>query len=554
MENQNTFHIGLCMAGAVSAGAYTAGVVDYLIEALQEWQLRKDNHSPNTPSHAVKIPVIGGASAGGMTGIIAAAALQDPIEPIRQLGGNILEPQPGNALYRSWVDLLGPDMLSHLLDTADMRSPEGLQSLLNADFIDEIAQSATQVSPAPALPRPYLARHLKLFVTLSNLNGMEFSVNFKANSANLNRYQVRSHNDYACFKLCNSADDYANDGWIPLNFKTKLNAELAIQAAKATGAFPLGLKARRLSRDKRYMNELEWLFQITQKAKNPFQEQPYTTVNVDGGMINNEPFDKIKELLAKETGQSPEQAQNYTTFNSTVLMVDPFPGEPGDFDAGTGLFTILGNTLSALLAQAGIKTDTLIDAMDSDKAGQFMIVPTRQPQPGQGAGAIEGKRAIACGALGGFSGFISKEFRVHDYFLGRANCEIFLRDHFTVPANCGNPIFVNGYAGISDTSPFRSRTDGGLQIIPIFTERRAEAYMPVFSNGTTWPTVRPEALRGYRRQIKARVQKTMFLAADFSPLQRLLLWIGAKVVLNGKIADGILRGAQSSLREHGLLR
>jgi hypothetical protein len=33
-----------------------------------------------------------------------------------------------------------------------------------------------------------------------------------------------------------------------------------------------------------------------------------------------------------------------------------------------------------------------------------------------------------------------------------------------------------------------------------------------------------------------------------------LLWIGARVVLNGKIADGILRGAQRSLREHGLLR
>ena len=31
----DTVHIGLCMAGAVSAGAYTAGMIDYLIEALE---------------------------------------------------------------------------------------------------------------------------------------------------------------------------------------------------------------------------------------------------------------------------------------------------------------------------------------------------------------------------------------------------------------------------------------------------------------------------------------------------------------------------------------
>src|SRR5271163_2793770 len=32
-----TFKIGINMAGAVSAGAYTAGVLDFLIEALDAW-------------------------------------------------------------------------------------------------------------------------------------------------------------------------------------------------------------------------------------------------------------------------------------------------------------------------------------------------------------------------------------------------------------------------------------------------------------------------------------------------------------------------------------
>lgn len=35
------FQLGLCMARAVSAGSYTAGVMDYLTEALEEWEKRR---------------------------------------------------------------------------------------------------------------------------------------------------------------------------------------------------------------------------------------------------------------------------------------------------------------------------------------------------------------------------------------------------------------------------------------------------------------------------------------------------------------------------------
>ncbi len=36
-EKQKTFHLAITMAGAISAGAYTAGVMDYLLEALDNW-------------------------------------------------------------------------------------------------------------------------------------------------------------------------------------------------------------------------------------------------------------------------------------------------------------------------------------------------------------------------------------------------------------------------------------------------------------------------------------------------------------------------------------
>ena len=74
-EKKKVFKIGIAMAGAVSAGAYTAGVMDYLLETLSKWenakeknrQVGKDHpeYDPSVPDHDVIIEVVGGASAGG---------------------------------------------------------------------------------------------------------------------------------------------------------------------------------------------------------------------------------------------------------------------------------------------------------------------------------------------------------------------------------------------------------------------------------------------------------------------------------------------------------
>lgn len=74
----------------MSAGAYTAGVLDFLIEALEEWQKAKDAFrarlsSPNAGSSVLPNPVplrevlieaFSGASAGGMCAAIASVTVQ----------------------------------------------------------------------------------------------------------------------------------------------------------------------------------------------------------------------------------------------------------------------------------------------------------------------------------------------------------------------------------------------------------------------------------------------------------------------------------------------
>ena len=62
LNPEKTFHLGLCMAGSVSAGAYTAGVMDYLFEALNNWYAKKDKGDPGIPDHDVLIDVFGGSS------------------------------------------------------------------------------------------------------------------------------------------------------------------------------------------------------------------------------------------------------------------------------------------------------------------------------------------------------------------------------------------------------------------------------------------------------------------------------------------------------------
>jgi predicted acylesterase/phospholipase RssA len=75
---------------AVSAGAYTAGVTDYLIETLERWQQKKDeikkkvesgesltSEEALVPMHDVIIEVLSGASAGGMTAAVLAYSFND---------------------------------------------------------------------------------------------------------------------------------------------------------------------------------------------------------------------------------------------------------------------------------------------------------------------------------------------------------------------------------------------------------------------------------------------------------------------------------------------
>lgn len=247
---------------------------------------------------------------------------------------------------------------------------------------------------------------------------------------------------------------------------------------------------------------------------------------------------------------------NYNTFENTVLLIDPFPSvDPDKFDYKDDLTSILGKTLSAMTAQMRAKPVEYRAAIEMVDASQYIISPSREIHDNNGniVGDPFGVTAIACGTLAGFGGFLSKEFRIHEYYLGRYNCEIFLRDYFTVPAEAleKNPIFREGYSTVADREDYCSKGTKELryQIIPIFSKHppHGTLTMPKFSGGTTWPVMSEKAIDTFDKPIRIRIEKIIMNIAVLNKGTGLLVLAGARIVLNKLFARKVLTAIKDSL-------
>jgi len=548
----NTIYIGLCLAGAVSAGAYTAGVIDFLLETLDEWEIQKEKNDPEVPAHQIKIAVIGGASAGGMTGILLSVKKDQAFKPVRMAPSNIHSSIPGNPFYNAWVDLTENDLWPLLLACNDLKGDAPIYSILNSSFIDKMVNASLRSMPLEKKARPYFSEPLKTFVTLCNLEGFRYNISMNANDPERYKYVMGKHADLACFHISENKE-YLDDGWIPVNPETGFNTDIMEQAARATGAFPLVLKARFVSRPGKVINDLQWNRDITKHF--PVSDEIYEALCVDGGIINNEPFEYVRQLLNQITGESVDVGDynSFDTFKSTVLLVDPFPSEPELFNCTERWNYVAANTLQAMLDQMRMKPFEMMKPFNQNLSGQFMISPMKQLEVDGIPSQRCGSSAIACGGIWGFAGFFSKEFRVHDYFLGRANCEKFLREKFTVPLHSSNPIIKFGYKKVKNKQKYLS-ANGGLQIIPVFRESASNSYMPSFYNGEQWPTIAEKDIYKMRPLMKKRIEVILRKLGDYSTQEKILLWIGSKVLLSGKISDIVISQIIRGLKSHQLIK
>lgn len=416
--DDRTFEIGLVMAGAVSAGAYTAGVCDFLIQALDAWESAKRDPVAKVPRHNIRIRALSGASAGAMTSAIAAVALGSEIDSVTNPDN---PPAPmRNRLYDAWVRQVD---ISGLLGTSDIEATGQVVSLLDATPLETIAADAL-IAPRRGTRRPYVADPLAVMLTVANLRGVPYG--FRLFGSGQDRlYGMSEHMDHMRFAVSWQGETQPNVTRLDPAEAPKGNWPKLADAALASGAFPGGLAPRRLDRpssDYHGRHRRDPLFPETLES--------YRFLCVDGGLMDNEPLELARRYLSG--GADRHNPRNGKDAHRCVVMIDPFPNEPSfdeHWEPDERLTAVARWMFRALKNQARFKPEELELAEHDDVYSRFMIAPSRRDERGHLA-----QPAMASEILGGFGGFFHESFRRHDFQLGRRNCQAFLRWHFCLPA------------------------------------------------------------------------------------------------------------------------
>jgi len=244
----DTFYLGLTMAGAISAGAYTAGVLDTLFAALDRHNLRYEQRKQaeaqagdgpladefrDHPRHRVALRVISGTSAGGVSAGLAVAGLigargsdtpdglelgQGTPETFTSASGYrydysyILKP-----LHYVWVeamDLFNPGTGKGFLTTEDLDDGRVL-SALNSGHIDQGATTALQDITWSGGTYRFLTRDLDLFLTTTNLQGIPYDVGFAPAGRNSEAsHAMAQHSTIRHFRVSGLGDVAHSSPWL----------------------------------------------------------------------------------------------------------------------------------------------------------------------------------------------------------------------------------------------------------------------------------------------------------------------------------------------------
>lgn len=444
---QQPYELGLTSAGAISAGAYIAGVMDFLVQALDTWQAAKADPSNqgHIPSHDVLVRVLTGASAGAINAALLAVLRDRAFKHLASdpnPGGG--EQPTGNPIFDTWVNRIGID---NLLADNDITKGQTPRSLLDGSVLPIIAQRAlADASTLPAIERRWLADPLRVILTQTNSRGAPYFVPFANSTAGQGMMQ---HGDQARFAIAvpgSPAQHPAFPDELPLSGPPAPGGDWTrlTDAAIASGAFPIGLPPRQMQAKpedyayRTYFQDGGDLVVVPPKGEGwpapgtPAYTKPQPYVGIDGGVIDNDPFGVAHDILAGGCGQNPREGERATR---SVLMVNPFPEVPDYGPAQVSdlsLFSAFTNLLSVMKQQARFNPKDLMLANLEAVFSRFIVV-SKAGKP------INGKYSLACGFLGGFGGFISRKQRVHDFMLGRRNAQKLLLDHMVLPAD--NPLF-----------------------------------------------------------------------------------------------------------------
>ena len=470
MPDRPTFELGLVMAGAVSAGAYTAGVLDFLLEALdaiEDVRAQRDTSHLQAglrgekpvfdPPHGFRLKALSGTSAGSMVTAILTTILGTRIPPVGPERRWTDNSPTGNPLYDCWVTQIHWDKL---LSTDDLAGGGPVRSLLNSRHLEEIVAGALGHAQREDYPRPYVGSQLPIYLCVGNLRGVRYSLRLSVEKGAVNEHQMSMHADWVGFCFDRNPDARLSGMRSLAPGQHPEHWQILGTAALASGAFPVGLAPRAITRDfqdyvdrewydptmpqppiRKEINGLpvepadsptSWLSRFRRPAKSAAGRCSRRFSSEWGIYVRQCRWRRLQQRAARtlpdrgRRGQGPQSARLRQSPTGAVLLIDPFPNlfeldRSYDPEQQSHLLHVLKSLAGALFRRRGSNpTNWPLPRTRMSRAAMRSSRSATAP-----ATRVE-QYAIACGSLGGFGGFLSKAFRHHDFMLGRRNCQKFL--------------------------------------------------------------------------------------------------------------------------------
>lgn len=610
MSDQKKFHLGFTMAGAVSGGCYTAGVMDYIFEVLDKWERAKKGelagaNKDEIPQHNVVIDAMGGTSAGGMATIMAAIyGLRNIINPITDKDVDRVGGERNNILYDSWVSMLDKEKwktLNIALSTHDLRNGK-IDSLLNSDFIDQLADRA--IAPAlvdmEATTPSYLASDMEMIISHAMNRGVPLKVKFPNNTNDSSLQDAPYHTSFEHFMMSHFK---LPDGTFTDNneyFKLDVNSEPTLnrlkKAAKATGAFPIGLRYREFNNQDFSADYIKNAVKriISRKYGEARPEidnsdidwdnttlNEYKTTSIDGGAINNEPYGEVLEILRERTKDAENEdfvwsksdnvdnsILNHDYQKAGVVMIDPFPdiiSKDYEYEHPQNLMEVGGAIIKTLWDQSKIKRKEMVEQF-SNKAYMGTIFPVKhQASNGKKTGTY--KYPLCSGSLEAFGGFLDIQLRHHDFYLGRNNARNFLRAFLSVPYEKDkvvHPIHRGWNQKMINRFMITMKENGEekkyLPIIPdinmILDDTKSDSEIYKYTV-TDFPKLKMKDLsNAYFKQTKRRVRAILKIVRSVTKSKGLLkfaLYLAPLRLFSKRITKKIFNKIEEDLKERGFL-
>jgi Patatin-like phospholipase len=505
-----TFELGLVLGGTVSAGAYTAGALDFLLEALEAWQADAE------PLHRVIVKTAAGTSGGAVCAAILGLLSSRKVPHVgTDAGAAAAAVDTGNPLWDLWVNQF---QITRLMQTDDLNEDADLgsgavvkpiqhvPSLIDCRMIDEAAAKLAAIGNTPWESLAYFTAPFRIAVTMANLRGVPYQILDVPTLGEFSGAAFVQHDDFAWFAFPNGASPVVtadslgkreDEFWLGAGESSGFVGYDTLAAyAMASAAMPVGLAARALARPREHYHHrprvrpmaqppgyrIDWPEPDWTGLPDAEQTGVYSCTCVDGGTFNNDPVGLVHRALAGLIGINP---RGKSDAKRAIFMIDPLADELRPIArTGKSLVSVVENIIGTVVGGSRYLTADMELFADEDVFSRFQLVPFR-PEHGK-----VGEAALAGTSLYAAAGWCARAFRVHDFLLGRQNMQTYLRKEFVLAGD--NPLFAGWQLGdrrdwaldnAGNRIDVQQDTPGNAYFLPVIPDKTGEAPLLV----PDWP-------------------------------------------------------------------